>query len=170
MKIGIDIDDTITNTTPAFFKVLKKYNIDKSIYYLPFDSKIRIEFLKKYHDEIMEITEIKEEVKENLDRLKQMGHYLVVITARNNEYGTKAVELAKEMIKKYNLPIDEIHFNEPYKVELCKKLKIDLMIDDNKIVCKNMKKNNINCLQFGKDISNWNDVIKYLQEKEDLDG
>ena len=71
-----------------------------------------------------------------------------------------------EQINKEGLKISEIYFRQVEKSNLAKKINLDLMIDDNKIVYNNMKNENIDCILFGDKIKNWKEVLEYIKRKE----
>ena len=52
------------------------------------------------------------------------------------------------MFKKYNLPVDKIHFGTKDKVSKCKELGIDLMIDNDPNICKLLQGNKIKTIYF----------------------
>lgn len=148
MRIGIDIDDTVVNTTESFFSVMKKHNINEELYYRKFMDPERLDFLHKYYDEIILNTNLKYNVVEVLNELNRLGHKIFVITARNYEFGKYSVSNVFDLIEKYKLPIEEVYYDEQEKYDAFKKLKLDLMIDDSEYVCDLLKKNNINYLMF----------------------
>lgn len=166
MRIGIDIDDTLTDTKTAFIQILKKYGFSEDIYFRNFFDREKQRFLYSHHDEIMEITKLKEDAKEVLDKLKKNNNYLIIITARNYNYGKKAVECGKKIIVENNLLIDEIYFDKAEKSEICKDLNIDIMIDDNEEVIRSVEKIGIEGLLFGKKVKTWKEVLEYISEKE----
>lgn len=174
MRIGIDIDDTVVNTTDSFFSVMKKYDIDEELYYKEFNNPERLEFLYKYHDEIILNTKLKDNVVEVLNELNSLGHKIYVITARNHEFGKYSISNIFDLIEKYKLPIEEVYYDKPKKYDVCKELNIDLMIDDSEYVCEYLKNNNINYLMFDslsnknsnlKRVHNWNEVLEYIKKE-----
>lgn len=175
MRIGIDVDDTIVKTTESMFSVMKKYNINEEVYYKEFNHPVKLDFLHKYHDEIILYAELKDGVVDVLKELNLMGHTLVIITARNSMFGKYAVSNVYDIIEKYNLPIEKVYYNEQEKYDVCLSKKIDLMIDDNSTVCSSLYKNNIDYLMmdslFNKDIDlkrvyDWNEILDYVKKKE----
>ena len=108
MKIGIDIDDTMTNSfdylipyIAEFFEVdieyLKSHNISYST--LPKEMKTReLEFAKKYYDKVIPSTPFKTGVSDYIKKIKSLGHEIIIITARDktlytDEYRTTIKEL-----------------------------------------------------------------------------
>lgn len=166
MKIGIDIDNTLLSSSECFEYIKKRNNIN---FNKKFGEKWTKEeysrFLPIYLKEIIENSELKDGAKEVLDYLHSKGHKLIIITARNNIFYKNTKELTKKFMLEHGLKIDEIYFDEAKKSDLAKKLGIDLMIDDNKTVYENMKKENIDCILFGIGIKSWDEVLRYIESK-----
>lgn len=168
MKIGIDIDDTIVETSKSFDNVIKKYNINFSKRYKDNWTKEERNFIfYNYLNEILVGAAIMEDVKDITDYLNSLGHELIVITARNNKYCKNIEDITKEFIKKERLNISKIYFRQRKKSALAKKLKIDLMIDDDKTVYNNMLNEGIDCILFGDKIKSWKEVLEYILKKEE---
>lgn len=168
MRIGIDIDDTLVNTSESFEKFKKKYNIN---FYKKWNddwTKEELDFIfDKYLGEILLGAEIKKNAIEVINYLHSLGHKMVVITARSNKYCKNLKEKTIEFIQKENLQISEIYFDQNGKSDLAKQLKIDLMIDDNIDVYNNMKRDKIDCILFGDKIKTWEEVLEYVLKKEE---
>ncbi len=166
MRIGIDIDDTLTDTKASIDKVIKKYNINMKKRY---NNKFTMEDINfifgNYCDEIFSDAKIKKGAKEAISKLKNDGHELFIITARDNNYSNNTKKFTYNFIEENKLDITEIYFGQYKKSDLAKKLKINLMIDDNKNVCENMKKENIETILFGDKIKTWEEVLKYIERK-----
>lgn len=164
MKIGIDIDETLTYTEISINQILKKNNIDFNKKYNDIWTKEEVNFIfGNFYDEIIIGAKIKKDAKEVLSRLRKAGHELFIITARNNDYSNNTQMLTYNFIKENKLDITNVYFNQNKKSDLAKKLGIDLMIDDNKKVYENMKKENINVILFGDEIKTWKDILKYIE-------
>ncbi len=166
MRIAIDFDDTIVDTTKKVKEYLNKYNIKE---FNNFEDKRQ--FYIKYIDDITKNLELKPNVKEVLDKLSK-NNELYIITARSSYYSNNVIPLTKEFIKKNNLPIKEIYFEcfEEGKAIMCSKLNIDLFIDDYVNNCLEVKKTGINVILFNdkydelNSVDNWIDVLKYVKE------
>lgn len=164
MKIGIDIDETLTDTEISINQILKRNNIDFNKKYNDICTKEEVNFIfGNFYDEIIIGAKIKKDAKEVLSRLRKAGHELFIITARNNDYSNNTQMLTYNFIKENKLDITNVYFNQNKKSDLAKKLGIDLMIDDNKKVYENMKKENINVILFGDEIKTWKDILKYIE-------
>lgn len=166
MRIGIDIDETLTDTEISINEIIKRNNIDFNKKYNDIWTKEEVDFIfGNFYDEIIIGAKIKEGAKETLSKLKKDGHELFILTARNNDYSNNTQKLTYNFIEENKLDIKEVYFNQIKKSDLAKKLKIDLMIDDNKKIFENMKKENIETILFGDKIKTWEEVLKYIERK-----
>lgn len=167
MIIGIDIDDTLVSTSESFDNIIKKYNVDFKKKFKDVWSEEEKEFIfNNYLEEILKEAKTKEGAKEVLDYLDSLGYRLVIITARSNTHCKEIEEFTRELIKKENIKILEFYFGEDKKSDLAKKIHLDLMIDDSEYVYNNMKQENIDCILFGDKIQSWEEVLKYIKDKE----
>lgn len=166
MRIAIDFDDTIVDTTKKVKEYLKKYNQKE---FSNFEEKE--EFYIKHIDSITKSLELKPNVKEVLDKLSK-NNELYIITARSSYYSKNTIPLTRKFIKKNKLPIKEVYFGcfEEGKAIMCDKLNIDLFIDDHVNNCLEVKKMGINVLLFNDkydgldNVDNWLDILKYVKE------
>jgi len=167
MRIGIDIDDTLVNTSESFDKVIKKYNVNFSKKYKDEWTKEECDFIfNNYLEEFLLGATIKKDASKVLNYLSDKGHELIIITARSNRFCENIKKETINFINNNKLKINNIYFEQNEKVDIAKKLNIDLMIDDNVKVYNNMIKNNIDCILFGDKIKTWQEVLKYIEDKE----
>ena len=167
MIIGIDIDDTLVNTSQSFDNVIKKYNVNFNKKFKDDWTKEEFEFIfNHYLKEILLSAKLNEGAKEVIDYLNDKNYKLIVITARSNRYDASIPEETIKQLKSENINITEFYFDEEEKASLAKKLKLDLMIDDSHHVYENMKKENIDCILFGDKIKTWKEVLEYIKQKE----
>ncbi len=94
MNIGIDIDDTITDTFDFLMKYVAEYfNLD--INYLRKNNfsynnlhlncrKYEFEFAKKTYAKLLPSIPLKKDVSEYIRKIKDLGHKIIIITARDN--------------------------------------------------------------------------------------
>lgn len=168
MRIGIDTDDTLVSTSESFDTVRKKYNINFFKNWKDEWAKEEINFIfNNYLEEILLGAGFKENSIEVVNQLHDLGHELIVITARSNNYCKTIKEKTLEILNKHNLKISEVYFEQTKKSDLAKELSIDLMIDDSRYVYDNMKKDGIDCILFGEKIKTWNEVLEYIKEMEE---
>lgn len=152
MRIGIDIDDTITNSSDTFVKYAKKYNNENNINYVidqntldyqksfGWDKKNIKEFLDQYLEEVLNNTEAKVDSIEIINKLKNNGNEIIFITSRSeNEIKGNMFELTNKWLKKHNYKYDLLVIDSKEKNNDCIKYKIDVFIDDNYKNCKKVK-------------------------------
>lgn len=179
MTIGLDIDDTMTNSHDLAVEYAKRYlnsEDEKLINELLYPHNIKgasLDFYVKYLPEMTENYVLKENVKEVIDRLRTKGHKLIVITARGYSGKKKVIGITKTYFKKYGLLFDEVIFMAKEKTGYCLRSKIDLMIDDSVSVLEKLKELNIKTLLFTSDnnknintnidrVSNWLELEEYI--------
>ncbi len=163
MRIGIDIDDTLLDTSKSFDKVIKKYNVNFSKKLNDKWTSEEREFIcANYMFETLVNAKPKEKSQEVVKKLQEEGHKLYVITARGNIHCKNIEEETYKIIKNlYN--IDEFYFGYSNKQDKAKSLKLDLMIDDNISVYNSIKNIGIDCILFGDKIKTWDGVLKYIE-------
>lgn len=179
MVIGIDIDNTITNTYLTTQKYLSIYdNTYTDWHNLPEERKT--EFLNLYIENIMTECSLKDYVKEALEYFKQNNYKIILITARNNKYSPKVKTITTNYLAKYNLPYDKIIFDDEEQENKglsANQEHVSLFIDDKETNLDNIAKYNIECLLFDnqkhpqncskyKTFSNWRDIIEYIKRKD----
>ncbi len=166
MRIAIDFDDTIVDTTKKVREYLNRYNLEEFE-----DIEEKTKFYIKHIDDITKDLELKPYAKEVLNELSK-NNELYIITARSDYYSKNVKPLTKEFIKNNNLPIKDIYFDcfEEGKSIMCDKLNIDLFIDDHINNCLEVKNRGIKVLLFNSEyegldnVNSWLDVLKYVKE------
>lgn len=182
MKIGIDIDDVLTDTSEAMKKYIYKYDESGEVA-SHLEEVMRGELptanIKKFMANnvvnIQKDTKVKENAIEVIRRLMENGDEIIFITSRGEERykGTEAITI--EFLKSNHIKYTKIIFNAFNKARICKENNIDLMIDDSVKYCEEIKKENIEAVVFtsivNKDIktnikrvSNWLELEKYIIE------
>lgn len=136
LTIGIDIDDTLTDTTCLIKKKFKESknkelidNMEDIIrgYYV---SDTSIEFYKSIASVFANDIKIKSGVKEALSKLHNDGYKIIIITARNDNYYGDAYKICYDYLIKNDVVFDKLLIGRTYKIETCKDEKIDIIIDD----------------------------------------
>ena len=166
MRIAIDFDDTIVDTTKKVREYLNRYNLEEFE-----DIEEKTKFYIKHIDDITKDLELKPYAKEVLNELSK-NNELYIVTARSDYYSKNVKLLTKEFIKNNNLPIKDIYFDcfEEEKAIMCDKLNIDLFIDDHINNCLEVKNRGIKVLLFNSEyegldnVNSWIDVLKYVKE------
>ena len=184
MKIGIDIDDTMADTyeylipyIAEFFEVDIKYLKNNNISYctLPKDMKKReLEFAKKYYDKVIPNTPFKPKVAEYIGKIKELGHEIIVITARDKTHYTDEYKTTIEELNNNNIKYDKLVCNFDKKT-VCQNEKIDVFIDDSIVNCNKVKELGIKVILFNSTsnineisnldrVGNWKDIYTKIKE------
>lgn len=138
MRIGIDIDDTITNTQDKIDEIalnkenIKVYDRTKHWFYDRFNCSEEEDeiFFHKYAKEIMGEANIKENASLYINKLHDLGHEIYIITARSNKYADNIMDITLDYLDKNEIKYDKIIFQSHNKADICKENNIDVMIDD----------------------------------------
>lgn len=155
MNIGIDIDNVISNFNEVLLeqflihdKELKNNGIiNKNADYITrgmFDwPQQEIEsFYKNNIERIAKSLNVIDGAKEYIDKLKQDGHKIYIITGRDNGEYSSPFTMTKEWLQKFDIYYDELILTNAYKNDLhgksekCIENNIDIMIDDSVNICK----------------------------------
>ncbi len=174
MNIGIDIDDTITETTLVGNKYLKYFdNTYRDYHDLPLER--YYDFINLYLPSIVQNNLVKEGVKEAFAYFKEHHHKIILITARNDLHVGNIKKLTIEFLNNNDIPYDKIEFDDSGigdKSEQAINNQIDLFIDDKESVLDKVSVCGIECIRLTNDknskyktFSNWNDIIKYIETK-----
>ena len=190
MNIGIDIDNVISN----FDEVLKKE-------FLIHDKELRNtgiinpeahmtkgmfdwtddEIWTFYLENIGRITpslDVIEGAKEYIEKLKNDGHIIVIITGRDNGEYKDPYTMTKKWLKEKGILYDKLIFTNGYKngkqgkAASCLENDIDVMIDDSARICKECFQNNITTLIMDKPsnrdeteiarVHNWKEIYEFI--------
>ena len=186
MRIGIDIDDTMTDSTKTVRKYLIKYDsyysnnhklingLNDIIRGTLIDDEIKA-FYRDHSREIGNEIELRDNVKEVIDKLRKDGHEIIIVTARSDNFYTDAHKFCEEYLKEKNINYDKLITHQMYKIETCKNEKIDLMIDDAIDTVEDLQEEGINSILFTSDLNKdretkvkrvytWNELYDYIKE------
>lgn len=183
MRIGVDVDDTITNSWQTFYKDYAKafgvseeeINKNKPYYNDTIKEKYTLEEyfekVKPINDKLTPILPLKEDVKEIIDKLYQLGHTITFITARGYET-TNAYEVTKKYLDSHNIRYEKLILAPLGKAEACLKEKIDLFIDDSIKHCTKVSNEGIDVLMFetkyNKECNKFNHVKSWKEIYENI--
>ena len=156
MIIGIDIDDTISNTYNVIMDYAQEYTAEvlKREPILKEDAECLnhmytqslhdwvegedIKFLRLYYERILKEVEPKTLAKKYLDKIHDEGNKIIIITARwKNDY-FDVNKVTEDWLKKYEIPYDEIVTDASDKLKICKEKGIELFIDDSISNCNSV--------------------------------
>lgn len=160
MNIGIDIDDTISDTYDTMFPYAQKYTIEDlkksgrinkpyeaiSHKYIQFmhewNQEEDKEFWKRYYEQLISEVKVKALAVETIKKLAE-NNKIILITARwENDKGTIYPTTIK-WLKDNNIVYDELIINSDDKLKTAKEYDIDLFIDDSFDNCKRVSSGDI---------------------------
>lgn len=188
MRIGIDIDDTLTEikeqldkSAYEYAKKLGKNNItikeileDKSNdeneyqkkYNFSFDE-LKI-FLGPIQEEITNNAKPRQNVVEIIEKLKQDGNEIYIITAHDAMFRDDPYIQSKNWLDKHGIIYDKIIVNAGNKSEIFIKEKIDLYIGNQLKNCLSILNSGVPVIRISKEeksvvtFTNWKDIYNYI--------
>lgn len=188
MKIGIDIDNVISNFNDELLKEYVKHDkklrgtgiINENPYYITrgmFDwtDEENEQFYRNNIERIASNLKPIRNAKKVIDRLKQEGNEIYIISNRDNGEYTDAKTLTTNWLKKYNIYYDKLILTNFNKGQVCKENHIDIMIEDSIRHCVDIMENGIKCfmmttrynkhsnIQIEK-VSSWEEIYKKINE------
>lgn len=193
MKIGIDIDDTLTDIKQELEQEARKYakqlgkkeqnisgitnkndgNIWQRKYGFTYEE-LKY-FLKEIQESVTKKARPREKAKEVIEKLKQKGHKIYIITARDSEFHDDPYQLSKDWLDKNEIEYDKLIVNAREKAHICQQEKIDVFIDDQLNNCLAVSNIGIKTIQISDEkeqveniitLENWNEIYKYIVEME----
>ena len=150
MRIGIDIDGVLTDVerwqldygSKFYYERYKKEIVDFEGYdtnqIFNVDDKLDELFWREYFKEYSLNAEARKFANEVIDKLKQEGNEIYIITARGSFLSHSADVMSVEenqqivlnWLKNHHINYDKIIFSPEDKLDICKENNIDLMIED----------------------------------------
>ena len=185
LNIGIDIDDTITDTfdylmyyVADYFNFNINYLIKNNISYsnLPKECKeYEKDFSIKTYERILNDVPVKSDAIEIIQKLKENGFNIYIITARDNTIFKHPYEATEEQLKLHGIYYDKLICTFDKK-QACIDNEIDLLIDDSIRTLDAVSEIGVNTLLFESKInnsvkskhdrvSNWKSLFDYILNK-----
>ena len=143
MKIGIDIDNTLTDTLPVLKDACGRYNkevVQRDLImnetgfatYNLFDwtEEEEFDFCHKYIASVLSKVPIKSGAIEVLKQLEENGDEIHIITARTDTHLDNAYAFTKQFLDKNNIAYNKLIVGCTDKLAYCKEVGISLMVDD----------------------------------------
>ena len=191
MRIGVDIDNVISTFNEELLEEFLKHNkelgygnkINKDADYITrgmFNWK-KGEVEAYYKDNIERIVNklnVKSGAKEYIDKLKNDGHCIYIITGRDNGEHSDPYNNTKKWLDDNSIKYDKLILTNAYKnhehgkSEKCIENNIDIMIDDSVNICKDCINSGITTLLMDtpynrkiNDITrvhNWKEIYEYI--------
>ena len=182
MRIGIDIDNVISNFNEELLKEYIKHDkelrntgiINKNVFcrYGMFDwsESEESEFYKNNIERIAKNLKVKDGAKEYIDKLIEEGHYICIITGRNNGEYNDPYNMTKTWLDNNLIKYDKLILTDAYKKDekaiKCLENNIDIMIDDSVGNCKNCIQNNIKTFLMDTPYNRFLDIPRVNNWKE----
>lgn len=195
MKIGIDIDNTLTDIEDELMKAALDYakslnktmntkylnsnddNNDGNIYQKIFGftyEELKY-FLRDIQESITDNAIPRYLVPEIIESLHTDGNEIIIITARDSEFHDDPYKQSESWLNKHNIYFDKLIVNARKKGEICQQEQIDLFIDDSISNCLDVAKYGIKTILLNKQkmkdntiisFDNWKDIYDYIKLKE----
>lgn len=188
MKIGIDVDGVVLDYEKGWLASVEIFDIEKSagkgkVYLNQYIAQNKYDWTNEEKEQcVMEnFARISREssimggAKYVLNKLKEMGHELIIISARGTE-ADEMIDIVTEKFTKENIKFDKYYWKEKNKLKVCQDEKIDIMIDDRPETCQKIAENKIRTLYFRgirgwdlqeneylTEVNNWGEVYRYIK-------
>ncbi|MGN1302810.1 MAG: hypothetical protein ACI4VO_04125, partial [Clostridia bacterium] len=194
MIIGIDIDNVISNFNEELLKAYIEHDkelrntgiINKNAPYIRngmFDWTDEEEktFYKENIERIAINLKAIEGASKYIKKLKQDGHTIYIISGRDNGEYTDPYNMTKNWLEKYDIVYDKLFLVDAYnshsKTEICLENNVDIMIDDSKRMCKDIKEHGIRAFlmdtPYNRDtneferVCSWEEIYKVIKKQSD---
>lgn len=169
MNIGIDIDDTLSNSFESVFADSQKFDIEElgntgkvenygkisnhnyiETMYPHWNEQQTNLFWDKYFINMLTKATPKTYASEVLNKLKQDGNKIIIITSRYEVIEGKTIieDYSKQWLEKNNIPYDKFIINAQDKLKAAQDNNIELFIDDSIDHCKRMQGGKIRTFLF----------------------
>ena len=192
MRLGIDIDNVISNFNDSLLSEYLLYDkklrntgiINKNADYIRngmFDwhKDEEMNFYRNNIERIAKNLSVIDGAKEYIDKLHKAGHFIFIITGRDNGEYTDPYNMTREWLDKNNIYYDNLILTNAYdkhaKTEKCLEHGIDIMIDDSIQTCNDCIENGIITVLMDtpynksaniKRIKNWKEFYEYVSNHE----
>ena len=161
MIIGIDIDDTITDTYEVMMSYAAEYTAEVLKKEPILNEKTNCDnhfnmrdlndwkdgedykFLQKYYEKIVKETKPKTLALEILNKLHDEGNKIILITARWESENFDVRKATETWIKENKIPCDKLIINAENKLIAAKSENVDIFIDDSYKNCSMVQESGI---------------------------
>ena len=161
MRIGIDIDNVISTFNEELLEEFLKHNkelgygkeMNNNATYITRgmfnwkEGEVQA-YYKNNIEKIIKKLNVKRDAKKYIDKLKNDGHYIYIITGRDNGEYLDPYNNTKKWLEDKSIKYDKLILTNAYKndehgkSEKCIENNIDIMIDDSVDICKD-------CINYG---------------------
>jgi uncharacterized HAD superfamily protein len=190
MRLGIDIDDVVTNTSETIIESIMRESDNEKLQKLQLHMKEImkgnisdpevIQFCSDNYVKVFKRVTIKDNAKKVMKRLLDEGDEIFFITARGEHKGyfKGAEEVTLDFLDENKINYNKIIFNAEDKAQLCIENEIDVFIDDSVEHCEDVQRAGIKSIVFtsrvNKDIpteidrvDNWLELENKIKEIKD---
>lgn len=191
MKIGIDLDGVVIDSETTFRTYEEIFDIDtlkgnnlidreepKFQARYNWTDEQEKDFIKKYFLKVSKESNLMSGFTAVYNLLKEQDHEFVVITARGGHV-KEMKDDAIRLLDENNIKFDKYYWHVEDKLEVCKNENVDIMIDDDWRIIKNLADNGVKTLYFRdtnlkvleeseyiKEVNNWGDIYRTIKEME----
>jgi len=188
MKIGIDLDGVVIDSETTFRTYEEIYDIDtlkgnnlvdreepKFQARYNWSNEQEKDFIQKYFLKVSRESNLMSGFIAVYNLLKEQGHEFVVITARGGHV-KEMKDDAIRLLDENNIKFDKYYWQVENKLEVCKNENVDIMIDDDWRIVKNLVDNQVKTLYFRdtnlktleeneymKEVNNWGDIYRVIK-------
>lgn len=187
MNIGIDIDDTITNSSDLFIKYARKFNKKYKVKYkinkysldsynaFGWSKNLELKFKNEYLLSVLQNAKVNKNCVSVIKYMKRKGCKIFLITARSDDELEGMYDISYTWLKKNHIKFDKLVINSKSKMIDCKDNNIDLFFDDNVNTCVNIIKQldiptYVYSTRYNKDykynkVKNWKEIEKIFRKE-----
>ena len=189
MIFVFDLDDTVCDTDKYSEYYIRDFFLTHNLNYkqivkdtrfaeekFDWDRETALNWYKEYGDEMMLYFPCKPNAIEVINKLHDLGHKVVIATARARDWHNDPEEVTISWLKNNNIKYDDIYIGRIDKEKICEEVNANIFIDDDiKItsrVAKYFKDNNVNGKSFlmttsyNKDLQVGDGVIRVTDFKD----
>ena len=143
MIFVFDLDDTVCDTDAYSEKYISEFIKKNNLPYkqiaketrfaeakFDWDRETALEWYKKDGDEMMLNFPCKGNSVEIINKLYDLGHKIVIATARGDDWHTDPVGVTKKWLENNKIKYNKLHIGRVDKEKICEEEKADFFIDD----------------------------------------
>lgn len=171
MRIGIDIDNTLCDTDLLAKKIYKEKNNGKDLSDL--DKYSQYQFIGNNAEQIFDYCPLIENAKRVINDLFK-DNEIYFISARANKHVALLEERTVDYLKKNGIEYTNIYFGHDSKIDMYRKLNLDIMLDDdydvyNELISANLKtvmfNGSLNKNKDGIKVNSWLEFEEYIKKE-----
>ncbi len=186
MRIGIDIDDTVSHTNERLIEEAYKYD-KEHVKGKGFKNRNAYSFMDMFYWNVMDVDNflksvrnskffdglnVKDSANEYITKLYNEGHKIIFITRRSDKFATKIA--TKKWLKKNGFKYHKLILGCKEKGNMCLNNDIDLFIDNDYKNVYDALSNGIDAILMGDDynkdenevkrVESWKEIYDYVNE------